>query len=41
MEQKIKDTGFHGDIIGLLRPGIEYDTLKAWEIIKELIIDKI
>lgn len=41
MERKIKDTGFHGDIIGLLRPGIEYDTPKAWEIIKELIIDKI
>jgi predicted nucleotidyltransferase component of viral defense system len=41
MEQKIKDTDFHRDITGLLRRGIEYDTPKAWEIIKELIINKI
>ncbi len=41
MEQKIKDREFHGDVVGLLRPGIEYETPKAWEKIKTLIIDKI
>lgn len=41
MERKIADTNFHGDVEGLLRPVIEYDTLKAWEIIKKLIIEKI
>jgi predicted nucleotidyltransferase component of viral defense system len=41
MEQKIKDKDFHGDVVGLLRSGIDYDTNKAWEIIKEVIIDKL
>ena len=41
MEQKIKDKDFHGDVLGLLRAGIDYDTNKAWDIIKEVIIDKL
>ena len=41
MENKIKNDSFHGDIAGLLRPGIVYSTPEAWEIIKAKIIDNI
>ena len=41
MEEKIKNSDFHGDLVGLLRQGIEYDTPRAWHSIKKLIIDKI
>lgn len=36
MEEKIKNSDFHGDVVGLLRQGIEYNTPKAWNIIKKL-----
>ena len=32
---------FDGDIYGLLRPGIEYDQNKAYELIKSELIEKI
>lgn len=41
MNRKLADTAFHGDVEGLLRTGIKYDTPEAWDIIKELIIEKI
>jgi predicted nucleotidyltransferase component of viral defense system len=41
MELKNLDKEFHGDIVGLIRPNIEYDGVKAWPTIKELIIDKL
>ena len=41
MEKKMQDPDFHGDIYGLLRPGIEYDQNKAYELIKTELIEKI
>jgi hypothetical protein len=41
MDEKIEDPDFGGDIYALLRPGIEYDQRKAYEIIKEHLISKV
>ena len=41
MEQKLEDPNFEGDIYGLLRPGVEYDQAKAYELIKTKLIEKI
>ena len=41
IEKKMQDPDFDGDIYGLLRPGIEYDQNKAYELIKTELIDKI
>ncbi|NEN22311.1 nucleotidyl transferase AbiEii/AbiGii toxin family protein [Cryomorpha ignava] len=41
MEEKLKDPDFEGDIFALLRPGIEYDQAKAYELIKTELIEKI
>jgi predicted nucleotidyltransferase component of viral defense system len=41
MEQKLEDPDFEGDIYALLRPGVEYDQTKAFEMIKTELIEKI
>jgi len=41
MEEKLQDPDFVGDIYGLLRPGVEYDQNKAYELIKTELIEKI
>ena len=41
MEIKVLDPEFTGDIFALLRPGIEYDNLAAFELIRKELIDKI
>lgn len=41
MDDKIKDPDFEGDIFGLLRPGVDYDQNKAYELIKTELIEKI
>jgi hypothetical protein len=41
LEEKIEDPGFEGDMFSLLRPGIEYDQTKAYELIKTELIEKI
>jgi len=41
MEDKLKEPDFQGDIYGLLRPGVEYDQTKAYELVKKELIDKI
>jgi len=41
MEQKLEDPDFEGDIYALLRPGVEYDQNKAYELIKTKLIEKI
>ncbi|PCJ83982.1 MAG: nucleotidyltransferase [Flavobacteriales bacterium] len=41
MEEKLQDPDFEGDIYGLLRPGVEYDQSKAYELIKTGLIEKI
>ena len=41
MEQKLDDPDFQGDIYGLLRPGVEYDQEKAYELIKSALLEKI
>ncbi len=41
MEHKLKDSDFSGDIYGLLRPGIEYDQNKSYQLIKTELIEKI
>ena len=41
IEKKMQDPDFDGDIYGLLRPGIEYDQNKAYELIKTELIEKI
>lgn len=41
MEEKEKDPGFAGDIVGLLRGEIEYDQGKAFEWVKENLINRI
>jgi predicted nucleotidyltransferase component of viral defense system len=37
MDQKIIDPEFTGDIFGLLRPGVQYDTKEAYEVVKRII----
>ncbi|NLT49374.1 MAG: nucleotidyl transferase AbiEii/AbiGii toxin family protein [Ignavibacteria bacterium] len=41
LEEKIINSEFTGDIVGLLRPGIKYDTQEAWKSVKSILIDKI
>lgn len=41
MEKKIADKDFAGDMNGLLRAGIEYDTEQAYQFIKENLLEKI
>jgi len=41
MEQKLEDPDFKGDTYALLRPGVEYDQNKAYELVKRKLIEKI
>jgi len=41
MEGKLQDPDFEGDIYALLRPGVNYDQNKAYELIKTELIEKI
>lgn len=41
MDDKMQDPDFEGDIFGLLRPGVEYDQNKAYELIKTALIENI
>jgi predicted nucleotidyltransferase component of viral defense system len=41
MDEKIEDPDFGGDIYALLRPGIEYDQNIAYELVREILIEKI
>ena len=41
MEKKLEDPDFQGDTYALLRPGVEYDQDKAYELIKTKLIEKI
>ena len=37
MDEKITDPEFTGDIFGLLRPGVQYDNKKAYEVVKHIL----
>lgn len=41
IEEKLQDDSFHGDVVGLIRPEIQYDGNEAWFKIKEKMINKI
>lgn len=41
MEKKLQDPDFQGDIYALLRPGVEYDQEKAYELIRTELLEKI
>lgn len=41
LEEKLQDPDFEGEIFALLRPGVEYDHVKAYEMIKTKLIEKI
>lgn len=41
MKLKMKDPDFEGDIYGLLRPGVNYNKLEAYKLIKKEVIEKI
>jgi len=41
MEDKLEDPDFEGDIYALLRPGIDYDQMKAYELIRGELIEHI
>ena len=41
METKMTDLEFLGDTIGLIRPGMIYDPVEAYQLVKELLIDKL
>ncbi|MEM6398130.1 MAG: nucleotidyl transferase AbiEii/AbiGii toxin family protein [Bacteroidota bacterium] len=41
LEEKIEDPDFIGDIYALLRPEIEYDHIRAFELVKSRIIEKL
>lgn len=41
MDQKIKDPEFTSDIPVLLRPGMNYENEKAYELIKTNLLEKI
>ena len=38
---KINDPEFIGDILGLLRPGIIYDNMEAFELIRKEILENL
>jgi len=41
LDEKMNDTEFTGDLKALLRPEIEYDIQKAYQLVKEELIEKI
>lgn len=41
MEEKLEDPDFGGDIFALLRPGIEYDKVRAFELVQTELIEKL
>ena len=41
MEKKISDQDFLGDMEGLLRPGLTYEIIEAYELVKTEILEKI
>lgn len=41
LEEKLQDPDFKGEIFALLRPGVEYDIVKAYELIKTELIENI
>lgn len=41
MEEKMQDAEFMEDIFTILRPGVEYDNVKAYEFIKTELIEKL
>lgn len=41
MDKKINDPEFIGDILGLLRPGIIYDNMEAFEIIRKELLENL
>lgn len=41
MKEKMNDPLFHGDIKALLRPDEPYDPVKAWELVRAEIIEKL
>lgn len=41
MAKKIEDKDFLGDMEGLLRPGVSYEIIKAYEFIKTELLEKI
>ena len=41
MVEKLEDPDFEGDTFALLRPGVNYNQSKAYELIKTELIEKI
>ena len=41
MEEKMKDKEFFQDIHSILRPEVVYDNLKAWEVVRKELIEKL
>ena len=41
MEEKMKDKEFLQDIHSILKPDVEYDNLKAWEVVRKELIKKL
>ena len=41
MEEKMMDPEFTGDTVKLLRPGISYDPISAWETVRETLVNGI
>ena len=41
MEEKMKDKEFLQDIHSILKPEVVYDNLKAWEIVRKELIEKL
>ncbi len=41
MDEKIKDKEFNSDIMALLRPGINYDNEKAYEVVRIKLLEKL
>lgn len=41
MEEKMADKDFTNDIYSILKPSVEYDNQKAWEIVRTELIEKI
>ncbi|MNR69500.1 hypothetical protein D3C85_1947980 [compost metagenome] len=41
MEEKMQDAEFMEDIYTILRPGVEYDNVKAYEIVKAKLLEKL
>ena len=41
MEEKLADPEFTGDTVKLLRPGISYDSISAWETVCEALVNRI